>query len=421
MKFRYLFMIMISIPLLSNAQWTASSQKAGALYSVSFSNKDTLIVSTSSGNFLSKDGARTYESIGGMPQQNCYNIIHKTQDTIFANIRNNVGLLRSANGGLSWDTIYLTMTSGDTAFRKSRIAFVYFFDESRGILAGDTSNGTYQIFTTNNGGLKWKQQQPNDIQTLNMRLFHVLTVQKGYNYWIDKSGTLKLTLNEKAILTVSNYGQNWQVDSIKQPEWTFRSAAFKDSLNGIASISTATALVMAKTTDGGKNWTLLRDSLKENASASLRYVKGTDRFRAFYFAFGFKGAHVSYNDGESWQRMDTFRHDHVFFRDAETGISLASRFVSEPILYYNPDFVGLPERSASTYHSVLFYPNPASKAVAFNQVFNQVELFDIQGKKWLSEPTHQQLDISGLPNGFYTVYATDKTGAVFTQKLIVAH
>lgn len=422
-----IFNSLISIflfPILVNAQWLQSSIDTGMVNTASFLNKDTFLVSNFGNLELTLDGGETFKMLPNYKSGDLDYLVYKSMDTIFAVGYGTRGIVYSYDAGNTWFTQRLIMPNGDTAFKKKNILFFGFFDESNGIIFGDSLNGTPQVFLTNNGGLSWQfysHVSVDDVVYSNIDLFNLYFTPQNFSLFPD--GTARLLIGSKChFLTMKQYGKVWSVDSDTTRKYS--RIAFKDSLNGLARLNVPSGL--ARTYDGGITWVEIPDSTRKS-NGNLLYVKGTPKYNGFYLANTAKSTgetNVSYDDGNSWQKFDTLNHGGgtVFFKDAETGVCSETIFAaSSPIYYYKPLNTGVKNVTKKSVYKLHVYPNPANNEILFDKSLNRLLLFDIQGKLLKTASNTNRLEVGEIPAGMYWLKMTDEHQQISTQKIVIQH
>jgi photosystem II stability/assembly factor-like uncharacterized protein len=424
-QIKILILFLFLIPIFSMAQWLPTNRNGG-IKSISYLTQDSMLIAHNGYLFFSFDGGVTFDSIENYPQQTAYNIEYKSKDTLFVARENTKGLLCSYNGGQTWFTQSLIMPNGDTAFKNGQIGFFGFFDDSRGIIFGDTLGGVQQVFLTDNGGLSWYFYTDSSIiQNVKFSLSY-----RGYlhrNNYVFSNGTGKfLVTADTKLLSMSNFGKHWTIDTLLTPDSFIYSITFKDDQHGLANISLPNiGPRVHQTTDGGKTWVQLPGFYSYSAG-DLLYVKGTVNHSGFYLASTLldRGeSWASYDEGHTWQLFDTFNHGggNVFFRNAERGMCAKVVFGSLSIYYYKLLNTGLNDLAMTDNNKSICYPNPAHQRVLFDRILSRIELRELQGRLMVSETQTNQLDISLIPSGLYLIYTSDDNNSISIQKLLIQH
>lgn len=412
-------LLLISLLFFSNygfAQWMDTGLKQLGLNAMSGLNTDTFILASDGRMFKTYNRGVSFDSMptpAGLGKFTTY----KSADTIIAiNPFARPRYFYSTNGGNTWQGKHLILTNGDTAFKKGFPVFMGFFNQSHGIILGDTVNDVHQIFLTADGGNTWQHFNP----PVNYRINTINT--QSNKFYINNDGIFKTLLNNRVLLTISNYGKQWVTDTIGDSSKYFTKTIFKDANNGIGIVIYTNGFKHAKTNDGGKTWQTIIDTTKTSVQA---YAKPTKQTAGFYIGHLInENAYISFNDGNSWQLLDSIKQQRYFlFNDAESGVMTVSVSMTDKRMYYFTNkLVGLKEQAnKKPTQSSFAYPNPASQQINFTQAFKQITLIDALGKTTLQSTQTMQLNITHLPNGLYWLIATDEKGNAYTQKLVIGN
>lgn len=419
-----IFTIVFFYASLCQAQWVITNLNTGNISALSAISTDTFIFSSNGVLYKTTNNAKTIDSIDA-PGGYANFLAYKSKDTIIA-IHPFKGALCyyfSHNGGTTWQSKPLILFNGDTAFKNNPPVFMGFFNQNQGLILGDTATGSfYQTFITNNGGNTWQHLNINALNTIN---YHYLSNwNKDFGHYIDAEGVFKAPLNAKIQLTISNYGQQWQLDSFGiEPNATMRRVAYKNQLEGIGYLFiNGNSTKLLKTNTGGKTWNNLGDTLTDGNR--INYVKASPNAAGFYFMQSAKGGMVSYNQGSSWQQIDSIKNKtDIWFNNAESG--LMTRVINATkyeMYYFNNPKVGITKHlTGATKARYFVYPNPANQVINFNMPFTEVIILDALGKTVLQATQNNGLNITSLPNGLYWVVAKDEQENTFSQKLIISH
>ncbi len=168
-------------------------------------------------------------------------------------------IFRTTDGGKSWKL----------AFEEKRAGIFFdavaFWDKQHGIVLSDPIDGKFALFTTDDGGLTWKQLPPSSLpQALaNEGAFAAsnscLVVQGKNNVWFATGGA-----SVARVFHSSNRGKTWQVAETPMHPANASSGifslAFSDEKNGIAAGGDyqkpegSDLPNIMRTHDGGQTW-----------------------------------------------------------------------------------------------------------------------------------------------------------------------
>ena len=187
-----------------------------------------------------------------------------------------------------------------------------FWDERRGVVFGDAVEGSLRVLLTDDGGRTWRRL-PNEA------LPAALPGEGGF----AASGTCLITgpdgrawiatgnSTRSRVIQTSDYGQSWTATEspVRAAEGEgLTSISMVDARVGTAfggnlGVNDARADQVARTTDGGRTWTLLPLLSLLGPVFGGAHVPGTDG-RALV-AVGPGGLDVSGDGGASWATLDT--------------------------------------------------------------------------------------------------------------------
>lgn len=211
-------------------------------------------------------------------------------------------IYKTEDGGKSWE-MQLQNPLEDGFF--SAMAF---WDMENGIVFSDPVEGKFVFFRTKDGGKNWKQIDPEKIPAA-----------KDGEYAFAASGTCLITQGKNNVFlgtggTVARVfrstdkGETWKIAETPlvcgtQSSGIF-SLAFKDSQNGIAvggdyQKPDLPKANVAKTTDGGKIWHLVKDSDKFEFRSCVSFLP--EPFSNYLIAVGRSGCDYSLDNGETWE------------------------------------------------------------------------------------------------------------------------
>ncbi len=228
-------------------------------------------------------------------------------------------LLSAGNGPLS--RIYKTVDAGATwvpqfVSRDSAAFFdcFSFWDDRRGVAFSDAVDGRFILLATTDG-VTW-DRIPDD---------RVPAAQPGEGSFAA-SGTCVATLPgghgwigtgnapNARVLRTADYGRSWRASPVPIAGGEasgLASVAFRDSLNGLAAGGPIgrpadTALVVARTSDGGRSWEAAGWPGFTGAVYGATYVPGAST--PTVVAVGSRGAALSRDDGATWAVLDTLSY-----------------------------------------------------------------------------------------------------------------
>jgi photosystem II stability/assembly factor-like uncharacterized protein len=176
-------------------------------------------------------------------------------------------IFKTVNGGTLWTRQYIHPNN-------PFIDGIYFWNENEGIAFGDPvaypGIGPFTLLRTSDGGSTWK-----DISSTLLNVIGQYGITQRYDavgshFWFPTASSADST-DARFLFHSRDRGLTWE--QIKVPPYfgDFE-AAFSDSLNGII---TNWNNKIARTTDGGKTWTVKNNGV---GGGPLKGVKGTGSF-----------------------------------------------------------------------------------------------------------------------------------------------
>jgi photosystem II stability/assembly factor-like uncharacterized protein len=323
-------MIMI---ITANAQW--QPQNAGftndtlGFYEMSIPNKNTAWVICYDGkrglfsNRLVLDFTRTTD--GGntwVPgkmgndsslQFSCISAISETEAWVAMHKLGGVtggGLYHTTDAGITWEQSNPGEIFDDNSFPN----VVHFKDPNKGIAIGDPNNGYFEIYTTMNGGKKWKRVPQSDLPAPLPNEYGFISgyTAVGNSIWF---GTLSGRMYKS-----DNFGKDWTVHTVDSAGNGVYEIAFNDDqLHGVTHVRTSNQTLLYSTTDGGVTWTKVGQPAFWKSSR-ITAVPGTNAFVSTSVIRTNQGSAVSYDNGATWTELERTAPKAVArFFDASTG------------------------------------------------------------------------------------------------------
>ncbi|HRY33679.1 MAG TPA: YCF48-related protein [Bacteroidales bacterium] len=308
----------------------------------------------------------------------------------------NYGLvIRTTDGGLTW--------IADTVSPQGYHLFGISFDGPTGYVCGN--NGA--IYKTNDMGQTWTTVAPPFVTAIEEI------------YFLDKNHGFIAGLN--FIYYTENGGQSWQ-----QPQ-SFPGASVNWWLRCFSFVNDSLGFVCGdigqvyKTTDGGKNWTFLPNTLTQE---SLQCIKALDENRIY--VSGYAGTVIrSLDGGLSWEVMTAASSQHFYGMDfTPSGIGYVCSWSGE-VLKYNGSVVNLPENIPAA--DIRIYPNPASNILFLDgdpdvdllSDYSEISIFDANGMLLSVLPVARQLNLASFRPGLYSLVFTGNKGRIVKKVAIL--
>ena len=198
-----------------------------------------------------------------------------------------------------------------------------FWNATEGIAFGDEMNGCMSVIITRDGGNNWNKV-PCD---------HFPAARDGDGAFAASNTNIAIIGNHtwlaagKAIYYSPDKGMNWEkyeVPIIQQQETEgIYSIDFYNKKTGVAiggnfQDPDANINNLIITMDGGKSWEVISDKQSPGYRSCIQFIPGTHGNGLM--AVGFAGINISYDRGETWQRISDEAFLSFRFLDNNSGI-----------------------------------------------------------------------------------------------------
>ena len=325
------------------------------------------------------------------------------------------GVWKTTDGGLTW-------TKQTTALFNNPIdsytSFVHFWDASNGVTGGDTENGTFEIYTTSNGGNNWNRVIGANIpSSLVGEMGYVgVTSVVGNIFWFGTSAG--------RIFKSIDKGLSWTVTQTPSTDFNLGldRFTFSDANNGLFMDHNNTT-TLYKTTDGGNNWTSI--TTPGFYKTNIAYIPGTSTVIAGAAANPF-GSSYSTDNGSTWTTIDSgVFHGTLAFLNDSFGFSAGIN--TNATTGGISKFAGLPLKTPSfeADKQIVAYPNPTNgilKINSNNSLIKEVSVYDLLGKEVFNSKfsplNNVNLDLNSLQAGNYILKTTSDSGKTETTKIL---
>jgi len=369
---------------------------------------------------------------------------------------------KTTDGGINW-----TKQTGPTQFFGvgTFCNWVHMFNATTGVALGDppTTGGGFEIVRTTDGGNTWVPVSgvptPLANEYGNAGSFFASASAPG-TLWTGLASSVGT--NTVRVLKTTDYGQTWTASNpIPNIVGAVSQLAFKsNNLEGIAYGFTIvnnaiTALNVAKTTDGGRNWVAITPS---NNAAGNFYRNSIDAVGGVFYSTGPRfgatpAAQVtedfgtSYStDGINWTTLNLSGTSitapgYFFCMDLIAHPTDPNRVVGHAGLYTDPNGVGgifkydrtvLATRNAALQSALNVYPNPSTSGVFKVDLGTelkagaQLTVVDALGRQVAAQTLTastigsrtMSLDLSNQKTGVYTLQVRTDAG-IATQKVVI--
>ena len=363
------------------------------------------------------------------------NICGTSADVAYASVFPKVagavgGVYKTINGGTSWTRQGTAVFNG--ADGASFCNLVHFFNANEGVTMGDPSDGSFEIYTTTNGGTNWTRiagiPAPIDAEEYGLT-----------NKFSTKGNTIWIGTTFGRILKSTDKGATWTVSVSPIPDFgggingsESGDLAFTDANNGLLQTSD---YLLFNTNDGGLTWNpifwagILRNfAISEIPGLTDTYISaGEDLDNTV------RGTSYTTNGGLNWVDINdapdaNYVDGGSVLAFLNPSMGFASGFSTSAavggIFKWNADHDPfLASTSFSSDKAFTATPNPTSGNlnIAGKNISN-VAVYDILGKQVsndnFSALNNATINMSALNSGVYMVKVTSTTGASSTIKVV---
>ncbi len=209
------------------------------------------------------------------------------------------GVWHTSDGGTTW-----AQQGVGTIFNASSFPdVIHFWDANTGVTMGDPNGGSFEIYTTTDGGATWVAVPTANIPPpLNATEYGIVGHYSvvGNEIWFDT--------NKGRVYHSIDQGLNWTVAAtgITVPANGAMDISFYSATNGVARVYNNTTGVntMKVTADAGLTWTAATP-VGNFFGSDFKSVPGTSRLVSTGAAPGFIGSSYSDDGGLTWVTIET--------------------------------------------------------------------------------------------------------------------
>jgi len=218
-------------------------------------------------------------------------------------------IYKTIDGGQNWQLQFLNTIA------EGFLDGIAFWDEKTGLAYGDPLERHLFILKTTNGGATWHRIANQNIPPVTEGEYSFAAsgtgiAVHGKNAWISTGGAAA------RVFRSTDRGETWTVVStpfVNGESAGIFSLAFREAQNGIAiggdyRKPDAGENNLARTTDGGQTWTLVKGHSVEYRSC-VQYIPGT----LALVSVGPSGSDISVDDGLTWAKLDTLGYHTLSF------------------------------------------------------------------------------------------------------------
>lgn len=324
------------------------------------------------------------------------------------------GIWKTTDGGLNWIKQTTALFNNPT---NSYTNFVHFWDASNGVSGGDTENGTFEIYTTSDGGTNWSRVVGGNIPASLVDETAYLGVNSvvGNNFWFGTTSG--------RIFKSTDKGLSWTVTTVSSPtvDFAFDRFTFSDANKGL--LMTYNPVKLYNTNDGGTTWTeVVKTGMLFNTD--IAYIPNTSTVISASSANPI-GSSYSTDDGVTWTTIDGISHGKLAFLNSSLGFSAGINTDATTGGIFK--FSGIPLKAPSfdVNKQILAYPNPTNGILNIDSktsLMKEASVFDLLGRQVFSSKfsalNQTTLDLKSLQTGSYVLKITSDSGKTETMKIM---
>jgi photosystem II stability/assembly factor-like uncharacterized protein len=412
-----MLLILFSLPVQATfAQWTEIAAPLNYFVGTNFINDNTGFLLTASGYLeRTNDGGITWDSIGTTYQYSRLNTSHFLDNNIgfigggasFPFPPSSISdlILKTTDGGMSFDSIYGSLSSSD-------IQVIDFADNNHGMFLGSFSS-----FKTSDGG--------GTIDSLYIPNSNNTTMFGSDIAYVDLQNAFALTHQYLSSNPIS-YARFVYFSNDEGDSWT---PLFLDTVSSTTSqIQFLNAQIgflaggqqLLKTNDGGSSW----QTLLTTPNLGIQQVHFVNSNTGFLSAqFGDTSyLYTTLDGGSNWQieLIDT--------NFQATSLSITHNFIYASDFQYiykrAIDSISVGLRTPDNTPSLKLYPNPSDGVIQVQfapdietnyQIINDLGQILQEGK---IQEDFTRLDLSNYASGTYTLVVSDKTKPVAISRIV---
>ncbi|MEO6668372.1 MAG: T9SS type A sorting domain-containing protein [Ferruginibacter sp.] len=264
---------------------------------------------------MGNDSSLQFSNISAVSKKEAWVAMHKLNGITGG------GLYHTTDGGVTWSQSNAGLIFDANSFPN----FVHFKNKNKGVAMGDPNGGSFEVYTTNNGGDSWNRITPAHLPAPLANEYGFIS---GY-YAVDNTiwfGTLSGRMYKS-----TNFGKDWTVNTVDPAGNGVYEIAFNDDkLHGVTHVRTATQTLLYSTTDGGVTWTNLGIPPYWKSSR-ITAVPGTNALVSTSVIPTNQGSAISYDNGTTWTELENTAPKAVArFLDEHTGWAGGFYFLGPP-------------------------------------------------------------------------------------------
>lgn len=336
----------------------------------------------------------------------------------------------SDNGAVVLGGVWKTTDAGSTWVKQPTALFndvvnsfanlVYFWNANVGFCQGDPVGGSFELYTTIDGGENWTRVPSANIPA-------PLEGEFGYTHNYDVVGnTIWFGTNKGRLFKSTNLGRNWTVSQTPISDFSGTtvsgSYSFRDGNTGLL-VQSGTNPNLYQTTDGGVTWSSTSFS-GTIGSRDIEYIPDTNVVVTVGTnPEGNSFTSYSIDNGANWKlEMVGTQVVTLKFKDAFLGFGGGFNISPTDGGIFTYSGAQLNRNNFQAAAKATLYPNPSRNIIQFSGAdVTKVFIFDLLGKQVLAQDLplgNKVVDVSTLNSAMYLVQAVDSNGGISTLKFI---
>jgi photosystem II stability/assembly factor-like uncharacterized protein len=317
--------------------------------------------------------------------------------------------------------IWKTVDAGATWAQQTGAAFnnvasfpnvVHYFDANNGLAIGDPTNGYWEIYTSNDGGVTYSR-----IPSSSLPL--PLNNEFGYLSQFTYSGdSIWFTTSAGRMVHSSNRGVTWNVYQSPLSDFggttIFGDIAFATVDRGV--IQTNTGGIF-KTTDSGQTWNnVVFTGIGTPYGGAIAYIPGTLHMVSVGGDVNFAGSSYSMDDGITWVNIDTDQHvDTAFFNNTLGYSGSFSNLTNNLGVFRYTDTVLSETQVTEILEARLFHNNQTEQLEILSGLqFERVRIYDLQGRL-ITTSKSNNISTYQLQSGVYIAQIFTDSGSITSR------
>ncbi len=337
------------------------------------------------------------------------------------------GIWKTTDSGTTWSRQATASYNGVDGASFTNL--VHFWDENVGVTMGDPSDGSFEIYTTTNGGTNWTRVSAGIPAALDPQEYGLT------NQFTVSGNTIFIGTTFGRILKSADKGLTWSVSQSPIPDFgggingsESGDLSFTSESNGLLQTSD---YLLYNTVDGGVTWntvnwagTLRNFGISEIPGQVDQYISVGEDIDAV------RGSSYTNDGGLNWVNIndapDLAYVDGGVIAFRSINVGFASSFSTSAAVGGIYKWNGNPLLATATFSNDKAFSALINNATGMLEVNGKnianVTVFDVLGKQVsnnnFSSVDNASINASNFNNGIYLVKVTNNAGATSTIKVI---